>query len=526
MAYFPVVPSGPSWPEIAEAGNIDDIAIELTTASGMTEYTVPDEYILRVEWVYETDVSGQTTPLDEMDVTLSNSSGMFDVDNPDGISDRFRQNNYIAATLVVHSGANEYSFPMGVWIIAEREYHDDNVVLVCYDTSLPLTTSTDSVRSVWDRYGTFVDNIKACYERNGVLIDEFVKYTAITPRQDIRSQVLASFQYTVESSLTDVVLYTGTVCFANRTTVDSESIPGLTLRVVGSAIMQIKATGIPVQIGYYYIPIFNISDLAFLGYIEFGVFGFGIGTGSPQILATFLQTTDDPSYVSENPTVSEQMRTLMKTIFEPYDLKNTREGGYRFAPYIHKAGDKFAGYFDNRVLEFPQLTANEYEATNVLGVEYFSPRDVEGEPVNGMVTKEYRGIQPTDVAILRNDISLAYRQIALETAVDYQLTGEFWADRIANAFFQSGIRYPTFTMNLACAPEIEPKDFIFVQGRYGTKPYYVKKVTMTYDGGLTSEIEGLLLDVYNWNWVKSHTWQVIKDNNTWGDVLTIYKDFK
>ncbi len=86
-----------------------------------------------VSIIQETDPTMQTIPLYELDFTVLNVMGEWDVDNPVGKFDDIRVGHPIVAGFTCTDGAKKYTVPMGRFIIAEKKGSDTELSVVCYD---------------------------------------------------------------------------------------------------------------------------------------------------------------------------------------------------------------------------------------------------------------------------------------------------------------------------------------------------------------------------------------------------------
>ena len=632
MAYIPA-----GWTnEVAEAGDYTtEATVQVYSTDGGWQ-TLSDEYIEQIEWIYETDVSGRTVPLDEMDVSLSNASGVFDTDNPESLLPYVQPNTYIKASLRLHkvddhlwsaysdgtwtdvkskdwasvfSETPTYDFPMGQWLISELSYEENSLRLVCYSLLQPLQNAYDDLSTTEDYLRDYLNHIKSIASSYGVPMSIGTGATGVKRKDITPALSLNVITYQTYGLTSTSLLGAGKYCFANELT-SVNVCGGLTL-TWGSIYLTYQGT--PTQAETYeYVPYFRKEDLAkgvveVIGYIEictdypnksetepaekwtmigpypsgtrpiFTHYYFADGSQESttvlpgyavsiiwgtvtRIMSISPTDTDHPLYgyyyVSlynasgayqgdlqllvgyagisvqmmteadgyQNQSVCDQIHLLTKTVLEGYKLINERTGGYYLAP---SNIEYFAGEYTTRVIEQPQPLTSSEQMANKVDVGYLDNTS-SSVTYGQMISKTFKQSKTT-ASVQVESMTVGIKEAGQSNGdVSTVISNEVWADMLAGQLFSSGLSYPSFFCQLIMAPEIEPKDLIMVHGRYGVNPYYVKKVTMTYDGSLISDIEMLKIGSKTWTTIKGTTWEKLRgysDNSTWAEVLTSYYEF-
>lgn len=102
-----------------------------------------------VTWISEIDPLELTMPLGEVDLSIINVEGDYDVDNPGGAYAELAIGYPIELSFTIRSGGQRFTIPCGQFIISEKQAEDNALRLTCCDPRWMLS----SVYSSWSLPG-------------------------------------------------------------------------------------------------------------------------------------------------------------------------------------------------------------------------------------------------------------------------------------------------------------------------------------------------------------------------------------
>lgn len=117
-----------------------------------------------VTWISEIDPLELTMPLGELDLSIINVLGDYDVDNPGGAYAELAIGYPIELSFTIRSGGQRYTVPCGQFIISEKKAEDNALRLTCCDPRWMLSY----VYSAWSlpgnqSLGTTLDDLLSEY---------------------------------------------------------------------------------------------------------------------------------------------------------------------------------------------------------------------------------------------------------------------------------------------------------------------------------------------------------------------------
>lgn len=146
-------------------------------------------------WISEIDPLELTMPLGEVDLSIINVLGDYDVDNPDGAYADLAIGYPIELSFTIRSGGQRYTVPCGQFIISEKQAEENALRLTCCDPRWMLSY----VYSAWtlpgnQSIGTTLDN----------LLDEY--NVAHIVDEDLFDVVPTQAEFTDQTSILDDLL--------------------------------------------------------------------------------------------------------------------------------------------------------------------------------------------------------------------------------------------------------------------------------------------------------------------------------
>lgn len=168
--------------------------VEFGVSRTMSKSTLTDTVTL----IQEMDRTQITLPLDELDFSILNIDGSWDIDNPDGLYSLVAVGNPVSAAFVctLDSGAS-VTIPMGRFLVGEKDGSDTELRITCYDyrKALQDTYTTWSIDTTTP-LGTLLDDLLTETHIPHLVEDEVLEIYADNP-----------YTFTEEYSLLDAMLW-------------------------------------------------------------------------------------------------------------------------------------------------------------------------------------------------------------------------------------------------------------------------------------------------------------------------------